>query len=28
VSYSIRDGRTVSVTATLRGLSKAVEAIN
>ncbi|MBY5903626.1 invasion associated locus B family protein (plasmid) [Rhizobium leguminosarum] len=28
VSYSIRDGRTVSVTATLRGLSRAVEAIN
>ncbi|MEX2693320.1 invasion associated locus B family protein [Rhizobium mongolense] len=28
VSYSISDGRTVSVTATLRGLSKAVEAIN
>lgn len=28
VSYPIRDGRTVSVTATLMGLSKAVEAIN
>lgn len=28
VSYSIRDGRTVSVTVTLRGLSKAVAAIN
>ena len=28
VSYPIRDGRTVSVTATLKGLSKAVGAIN